>query len=181
MDSQLQDCNAIINILKENLLLAQNHMKVYADKHRFEREFEVGDWVYLGLQPYRQKTVAIRKNLKLLPPFFGLFQVIQRIGNVAYKLDLPSSAKVHPVFLVSCLKNKLGQSITPLSTLPPVDAHGEFQPEPELVLNRRIAKYRGRAITEVLIHWAGTSPEDDSWESLWKLQQQFPHLVDKVL
>jgi len=181
VDTQLQDRNAIINTLKENLQLAQNRMKVYADKNRSEREFEVGDWVYLRLQPYRQKTMAVRKNLKLSPRFFGPFQVVQRIGQVAYKLDLPSSARVHPIFHVSCLKKKLGHKITPLATLPPVDDKGEILPEPELIQDRRSTKQRGRAITEVLIHWTGTSAEEDSWESLWKLQQQFPHLVGKVL
>jgi hypothetical protein len=156
-------------------------MKVYADKNRSEREFEVGDWVYLHLQPYRQKTMAVRKNLKLSPRFFGPFQVVQRIGQVAYKLDLPSSARLHPIFHVSCLKKKLGHKITPLATLPPVDDKGEILPEPELIQDRRSTKQRGRAITEVLIHWTGTSAEEDSWESLWKLQQQFPHLVGKVL
>jgi hypothetical protein len=81
---------------------------VYANKNCTEREFQEGDWVYLRLQPYRQKFVAMWKNLKLSPWFFGPFKILQRIGSVAYKLDLPSSSQIHPVFHVACLKLKLG-------------------------------------------------------------------------
>jgi hypothetical protein len=141
----------------------------------------VGDWVYLRLQPYRQKTIAMRKNLKLSPRFFGPFQILQRIGSVAYKLDLPPETRIHPVFHVSCLKHKLGQQISPLPTLPPVDQMGEIKPEPETLIDRRMSKKKGRAVTEVLVRWKGAPAEDDTWEILWELQLQYPHLVGKVL
>jgi hypothetical protein len=65
--------------------------------------------------------------------------------------------------------------------LPPVDTNGEIRPEPELIVNRRLVKHQGRAATEVLVRWRGASVEDDTWELLWTLQQQYPHLVGKVL
>jgi hypothetical protein len=155
-------------------------MKVQADKHRTEREFQVGDWVYLRLQPYWQKTVAMRKNLKLSPRFFGPFKILQKIGLVAYKLDLPSSSQIHLVFHVSCLKLKLGQHTTPLPTLPPVNLAGEIRPEPEAVISRRMIKKGARAVIEVLVRWKGAAVEDDSWELLRNLQEQYPHLAGKV-
>jgi hypothetical protein len=75
--------------LKENLQKAQSRMKVYADKLITEMSFEIGDWVYLRLQPYRQKSVALRRNLKHAPRFFGPYQIIQKVGSIAYKFDLP--------------------------------------------------------------------------------------------
>ncbi|XP_070049786.1 uncharacterized protein [Nicotiana tomentosiformis] len=57
--------------LKENLVQAQARMKFYSDKNRFERVLEVGDWVYLKLQPYRQSSIAVRRNLKLSARFYG--------------------------------------------------------------------------------------------------------------
>ena len=61
----VQDRLQVLSNIKENLVKAQNRMKYCAEQHRTEREFLVGDWVFLKLQPYKQQTVAIRKNLKL--------------------------------------------------------------------------------------------------------------------
>ena len=63
-------------------------MKYYADKKRSEREFQVGDEVYLKLQPYRQSSLALRKNLKLSSRYYGPYPVISKVGTVAYKLQL---------------------------------------------------------------------------------------------
>jgi hypothetical protein len=156
-------------------------MKTQADKHRTERVFMEGDWVYLRLQPYCHKSLALCKTLKLSLRFCGPFQVLRRNGSVAYKLDLPLAACLHPVFHVSCLKKKFGHFASPIPTLPPVDAEGKIHPELEQIVDRRLIKKNGCDATEVLIRWQGDSSENDSWELLWTLQSQFPHLVGKVL
>ena len=100
---------------------------------------------------------------------------------MAYKLALPPDCLIHLVFHVSCLKPKLGAHITPIPTLPPVDDVGCLNPEPIAILQHRSKQLRSRQITEVLVQWFGQSPECATWESLYKLQLQFPHLVGKVL
>jgi hypothetical protein len=96
-------------------------------------------------------------------------------------LELPLEACIHPAFHVSCLKRKLGQHISPLPTLPPIDKNGEIKLEPKTLVDRRLSKKRGRAVTEVLVKWKGAPIEDNTWEILWELQLQYPHLVGKVL
>ncbi|KAL4183718.1 hypothetical protein AMTRI_Chr11g99680 [Amborella trichopoda] len=73
--------------------------------------FEVGDLVYLRLQPYRQMSVSLRKNLKLSARYCGPYEIIQRVGPVAYKLQVLSESRIYLVFHISCLKEKVGTSI----------------------------------------------------------------------
>jgi hypothetical protein len=68
-------------------------MKNQADKKRMERSFEPGDMVYMKLQPYVQTSVAQRSNKKLSFKFYGPFQVLEKIGEVAYRLDLPATSR----------------------------------------------------------------------------------------
>lgn len=76
-------------------------MKFFADKRRTEREFVVGDWVYLKLQPYRQTSLALRRNLKLSSKYYGPYLILEKVGLVAYKLALPMQSKINLVFHVS--------------------------------------------------------------------------------
>jgi hypothetical protein len=127
VEDLLEHRQQVVGLLEHNLVAAQARMKQQADKNRSERKFEVGDWVFLRLQPFRRKSMS-KKLGKLSPKFYGPYKVIQRVGMVAYKLELPEGACIHPVFHVSFLKAKLGETITPISRLPPTDALGHLAP-----------------------------------------------------
>ncbi|XP_021717906.1 uncharacterized protein LOC110685687 [Chenopodium quinoa] len=103
IDRSLQRRERMISELKFHLEKAQQRTKTQADKHRFERVFQVGDWV-CKLQAYRQHTVQKRSNHKLFHQYYGPFQIASVVGKVAYKLKLPSKAKIHDTFHVSQLK-----------------------------------------------------------------------------
>lgn len=94
----------MLSKLKSQLLAAQHRMKHQADKHHRDVEFAAGDWAYLRLQPYRQVSVARCCSHKLAPKYYGPFQILKRIGSVAYQLDLPPTARIHPVFHGSFLR-----------------------------------------------------------------------------
>jgi hypothetical protein len=123
--------------LKDHLQRAQNQQKVQEDKHRVDRTFEVGDLVYLRLQPYRQASIKRSGAEKLQPRFFGLYRVNRRVGAVTYELELPQGSKIQNVFHVSCLKKSLGQHVRHIEALPPMDEEGQLVLIPEEVLEVR--------------------------------------------
>ena len=176
VDRTLQAREQAVSMLKFNLKKAQDRMKSQADKHRSEREFAINDWVYLKLQPYRQTTIRKEKQNKLSSKFYGPFQVISRIGQVAYKLQLPDYAKVHPVFHVSQLKKCLSP-ITTMGSFPECDAQGLIAAEPIKLLERKIVKQQNRVGVFGLIQWSNGTEEDATWEDLADLVRRFPSFV----
>ncbi|GMJ05745.1 hypothetical protein HRI_004243700 [Hibiscus trionum] len=149
-------------------------MKYYADKQRLERQFQVGDEVYLKLQPYRQSSIALRSNLKLAVRFYGPYKVIKKIGSVAYQLALPPTTKIHSVFHVSLLKKKI-ESRTITSINPPeVADDGQLKIYPLQVLDKRMVKWQNRPVTQLLIEWANMGSKNATWEDFTVLQSQFP-------
>ena len=114
----LEERDAVLEELKLHLHKAQDRMRAIADRKRREERYDVGDLVYLKLQPYRQKSLAKRHNEKLSPHYYGPFPIEARVGTVAYRLTLPPSSTVHPVFHILQLHKAVGTAPTSLS-LPP--------------------------------------------------------------
>lgn len=144
-------------------------MKSQADKRRSERTFEVGDFVYLKLQPYVQSSLAPRAHQKLSFRYFGPFKVIDRVGSVAYKLELPPSSSIHPV--VSLLKPAPSTKYTVSPSLPDFDDNLQV---PEAILQRRLRPQRDGSVPQVLIKWSGLDASLATWEDVEAVRQQFP-------
>lgn len=110
----------------------------------------MGQWVWLRLLHCPLASLDVRRRSKLGPKFYGPFQVLARVGNVAYRLELPEGAKLHDVFHVGLLKPYHGDPPTAPGVLPPV-RHGQACPSPTEVLKSRLARDRH----EVLVRWEG--------------------------
>lgn len=174
VDRTLTARETALRLIKENLAKAQNRMRQMANKGRSERKLQVGDWVYVKLQPYKQQSLRKHTSQKLSPRYFGPFEVTAVVGPVAYKLRLPDSAKIHNTFHVSQLKKKIGSS--PASPHIPtfVNSSGQILAKPMTILDRRLVKHRGRAATQVLIQWSNQPREHATWEYLFDIQHQYP-------
>ena len=105
VDAHLTTREAILNHLNRNIVAAQERIKLQDDKKRTDRECFVDDWVFLRLVPYKHKSLATRRNLKLSPRIFTPFKVIQKLGEVPYKLDLPFHFK--PIAILQRRMKKL--------------------------------------------------------------------------
>ena len=138
---------------RECLERAQNRQSKHADKHRRDVAFEKGEQVLLSTQHITLKHPGTRK---LLPRWIGPFTILDRIGTLAYRLDLPESmSKIHAVFHVSKLKPyKASGRVQPPPV--PIEIEGELEYEVERVLDKRVVKRRRRSdAVEYLVKWLG--------------------------
>ena len=83
---------------------------------------------------------------------------------MAYKLELPASSRVHPVFHVSCLKKVIGENIPVQTIFPELDEEGKIILKPEAAMEPRTRELRNRSISEYLINWKNLPTEDFTWE-----------------
>lgn len=173
----LQDRALQIETIKQHLTTAQNRMKIYADSKRSERVFQVGDKVLLKLQPYAQKTVVNRPYPKLAYKYFGPFTVLERIGQVAYRLELPPSSQVHNVFHVSQIKDYRSDYSPVFAELPKTPALDTEDTAPEKILDRRLVKRGHNALPQVLIKWTNLPEDAATWENWETLKVKFPAVL----
>lgn len=104
---------------------AQSRMKAQADSKRRDLSFDVGDVVFLRLRPYRQKSLAKIINEKLSLRYFGPSKIVHRVDPISYKLQLPQTSKIHPIFHVSLLR--LAHGCSDIASPPPLPLSGELQ------------------------------------------------------
>lgn len=148
LEQWLKDRQLMLQLIQQHLHRASQQMKFQADKNRSFREFQVGDWVYQKLQPYVQTSVARRASHKLSFKFYVPYQILQRVGTVAYKLLLPDDCHIHPVVHVSQLRAAVGFSAPAQTTLPSAMGHLQV---PLLVLDQRVCRKGNSVVPQVLV------------------------------
>jgi len=180
IDSLLTNRQLIHASLTRRLLKAQTDMKKYADAKRRDAEFTVGQWVYVKLRPYRQGSVTKTTNQKLAKRYFGPFEVLERIGNVAYRLKLPADSRIHPVFHCSLLRPHSGPLPSHHHDLPPHAVGNQPLLEPLSIISSKMDMNTTPPTPLVLVQWVGLPPEEATWESWSTIRDTF-HLEDKVV
>ncbi|KAA0045154.1 putative retroelement pol polyprotein [Cucumis melo var. makuwa] len=157
VEEMLRDRDEILSALRDHLRLAQEQMKIML-------------------------TLSLRKkrNEKLSPKLFGPYKILEKVGSVAYKLQLPNTTAIHPVFHVSQLKKLVGPHENLQPTIQYINEKFEWKSVPEDVLEYRQNKTKQ---WEVLIKWEGLPQLEATWESYEEMQRLYPafHLEDKII
>jgi hypothetical protein len=161
VDAMLSDRDTFLAEVRERLLQAQEYARRHYDAHHRQLEFQVGDWVWLRMLDHPTQSLHPGGRDKLGPRYAGPFQVLERVGAVAYRLQLLAGARIHDVFHVGVLKPFQGEPPVDTPLLPPTQ-HGRLLSSPERVLRAE----RRQGVWHVLVCWAGLPAEAATWEPL---------------
>ena len=168
-----------VQIIRERLKTAQDRQKSYADNRRKDLQFEVGDWVFLKLSPWKG-VVRFGKRGKLSPRYIGPYEIIKRVGPVAYRLALPSDlARLHDVFHISMLRKYISDPSHVLEEQP-VELEADFTYVEQLVqiLDWKTQVLRSREIPLVKVLWRSHTVEEATWEPEDQMREQYLHLFE---
>ena len=159
------------------MLTAQSRQKSYADTRRRDLKFEVGDKVFLKVSPMKG-VMRFGKKGKLSPRFVGPFEVLERIGVVAYRLALPPSlSAVHNVFHVSMLRKYISDPSHVLNYEPlQLNQDLTYEEKPVRILDTKEKELRNKRIPLVKVLWKNHSTEEATWEREEEIRSKFPEL-----
>ncbi|XP_055826393.1 uncharacterized protein LOC129894771 [Solanum dulcamara] len=166
-----------VKFIQEKLLASQSKKKEYADRKVRDIKFMEGEKMLLKVSPMKG-VVRFGKRGKLSPNYIRPFEILKRVREVAYKLDIPPGLSgVHPVFHVSMLKkyNGAGDYIIRWNSVL-LDENFSYEEEPVTILDREVLKLRSREITSMKVQWKNRLVEESTWETKADMRGRYPHL-----
>ncbi|GJU64160.1 hypothetical protein Tco_1245995 [Tanacetum coccineum] len=161
---------------------ARDRQKDYADLKRKPMESPVGDKVILKVFAFGKRVVTIGKRGKLNPRYVGPFKVLEKVGEVAYKLELPEElSRVHNTFHVSNLKKCHADEplAVPLDGLH-LDDKLRFVKEPVEIVGREVKRLKQSRIPLVKVRWNSKRGPEFTWEREDQFKKKYPHLFTKT-
>jgi hypothetical protein len=171
----IEEAEGTVSRIQDNLRVVKSWQESYTNKRHRPLEFEVGHHVYLKVSPMRGvKRFGVKG--KLAPRYIGLFPILEKYENVAYKLELPSSlAGVHVIFHVSQLKKCLKALVDiVLPKVAPLEADLIYPEHPIKILDQKDRVMRHQTIQFFKIQWSNHTEEEATWESEDFLRSHHP-------
>ncbi|KAD3640079.1 hypothetical protein E3N88_29302 [Mikania micrantha] len=173
----IQETTDKIKIIQSRLKAARDRQKSYADRRRKPLEFQVGDRVLLKVSPWKG-VVRFGKKGKLAPRYIGPFEILERIGPVAYKLKLPVElSNVHDTLHVSNLKKCLADHDVqiPLEDIQ-IQNNMQFIERPVEIMDHGVKKLKRSRIPIVKVRREGKRGAEFTWEREDQMKLKYPHL-----
>ncbi|GJT17891.1 putative reverse transcriptase domain-containing protein [Tanacetum coccineum] len=177
----VQETTEKIVQIKQRMQAARDRQKSYADLKRKPMDFQVGDKVMLKVSPWKG-VVRFGKRGKLNPRYVGPFKVLEKVGSVAYKLELPEElSRVHNTFHVSNLKKCHADEplAVPLDGLH-FDDKLQFVEEPVEIMDREVKRLKRSRIPLVKVRWNSRRGPEFTWEREDQFRKKYPHLFTKT-
>ena len=165
--------------IRKCLLIAYSKQKNYTDRRSRPLEFEVGDHIFLKVMPKRG-VVRFGKRGKLAPRYIGPFEVLERVGTLAYRLVLPSSlSSIHEVFHVSMLR-KYTPDLAHVVDWGEItaDTDGIFKEGPVRILDSRDQVLQRKTVRLVKVLWQHRGVEEATWEHENTMWATYPFLFE---
>ncbi|XP_075479423.1 uncharacterized protein LOC142520306 [Primulina tabacum] len=165
------------SIHQEIMKMAQSRQKVYADNRRSPFEFEVGDHVFIKISSLKG-VMRFGKKGKPSPKFICTFEILDMIGERAYRLALPPDLdRVHHVFHVSMLRKYISNPSCvlrheALDLMPNLT----YQEVPIQILDHKVKVLRNKEIGIIKILWRNQLVEEATWEPEEEMKQRYPEL-----
>ncbi|XP_039120511.1 uncharacterized protein LOC120256910 [Dioscorea cayenensis subsp. rotundata] len=166
-----------VRLIRDRLRAAQSRQKSYADNRRRSLEFQVGDHVFLRVAPTKG-VIRFGVRGKLSPRFIGPFEILERIGEVAYRLALPPSlSRVHDVFHVSMLKKFIPNPdhVIQFSDFE-LSNDLTYEEQPIKIVDFKEQTLRSRVISYVKVQWSNHSEREATWELESEIKGRYPYL-----
>ncbi|GJX86218.1 reverse transcriptase domain-containing protein [Tanacetum coccineum] len=177
----IQETTEKIVQIKQRMQAARDRQKSYTDLKRKPMEFQVGDKVMLKVSPWKG-VVRFGKRGKLNPRYVGPFKVLEKVGEVAYKLELPEElSRVHNTFHVSNLKKCYADEplAVPLDGLH-FDDKLQFVEEPVEIIDREVKRLKRSRIPLVKVRWNSKRGPEFTREREDRFKKKYPHLFIKT-
>ena len=173
----IQQTKETVELIQKRLITAQDRQRKYADPTRKNVDFEVGEPVLLKVSPWKGLT-RFGKRGKLSPRFVGPFEILRRVGKVAYELALPPHMQhIHNVFHVSMLK-KYHPDSKHVVEYEPVEIQTDlsYVEQPIEILDRREKVLRNKTVVLVKVLWRNPKVEESTWELESEMLEKYPQL-----
>ncbi|GJY62292.1 hypothetical protein Tco_0462949 [Tanacetum coccineum] len=177
----IQETTKKIIQIKQRMQAARDQQKSYADRKRKPMEFQVGDKVMLKVSPWKG-VICFSKRGKLNPRCVGPFKVLEKVGEVTYKLEHPEElSRVHNTFHVSNLKKCYADEplAVPLDGLH-FDDKLQFVEEPVEIMDREVKRLKRSRIPLVKVRWNSKRGPEFTWEREDQFKKKYPHLFTKT-